>query len=126
MSDTFNMSGDFRGAIINIKSTLRDVTQAVSTLPNAKESSREELTRLVDQLNDLLQKIPPEKVDDAQAVADSAKALIDAANKPKPNKTTLKITADGLKKAAENIAEVMPTVAVIASQIVKAVFKVTD
>jgi hypothetical protein len=33
MSDTFNLSGDFRGAILNINSTLRNVTQTVNTLP---------------------------------------------------------------------------------------------
>ena len=67
--------------------------------------------------------MPQEKADDAEAVADAAKALVDAANKAKPNKATLQITADGLKKAAENIAAVMPVVTGIAAQIVGAVFK---
>jgi hypothetical protein len=120
MSDTFNMSGDFRGAIVNIKATLRNVTQTVNTLPGADESAKAELTRLIEQLNEALQKAPAE---DAEAVADSAKALVDAANKPKPNKATLQITADGLKKAAENIAVVAPAVVGIATQIVAAVFK---
>lgn len=123
MSDTFNMSGDFRGAILNIKSTLRSVTQTVNTLPGAGESAKAELARLIEQLNEALQKVPSEKAEDAEAVADSAKALIDAANKPKPNKTTLQITADGLKKAADNIAAVAPAVVGIATQIVAAVFK---
>ena len=123
MSDTFNLSGDFRGAIVNIKSTLRNVTQTVNTLPSADESAKAELIRLIEQLNEALQKVPLEKAEDAEAVADSAKALVDAANKPKPNKATLQITADGLKKAAENIAAVMPAVVGIATQIVGAVFK---
>jgi hypothetical protein len=124
MSDTFNMSGDFRGAILNIKSTLRNVTQTVSTLPGADESAKAELARLIEQLNEALQKVPSNKAEDAEAVADSAKALVDAANKPKPNKATLQITADGLKKAAENIAAVTPAVVGLASQIVGAVFKI--
>jgi hypothetical protein len=123
MSDTFNLSGDFRGAIVNIKSTLRNVTQTVYALPNTDESAKVELTRLIEQLNETLQKVPAEKADDAEAVADAAKALVDAANKPKPNKATLQITADGLKKASENIAAVLPTVVGIATQIVGAVFK---
>lgn len=123
MSDTFNMSGDFRGAILNIKSTLRNVTQTVNTLPGADASAKAELARLIEQLNEALQKVPSEKAEDAEAVADSAKALVDAANKPKPNKATLQITADGLKKAAGNIAAVTPAVAGIATQIVAAIFK---
>jgi hypothetical protein len=123
MSDTFNMSGDFRGAILNIKSTLRNVTQTVNTLPGADESAKAELARLIEQLNEALQKVPSEKAEDAEAVADSAKALVEAANKAKPNKATLQITADGLKKAAENIAVVTPAVVGIATQIVAAVFK---
>ena len=50
MSDTFNMSGDFRGAIVNIKSTLRNVTQTVNTLPSSDGSAKAELTRLIEQL----------------------------------------------------------------------------
>jgi hypothetical protein len=123
MSDTFNLSGDFRGAILNIKSTLRNVTQTVNTLPGADESAKAELARLIGQLNEALQKVPAEKAEDAEAVADSAKALVEAANKPKPNKATLQITADGLKKAAENMAAVAPAVVGIATQIVAAVFK---
>lgn len=123
MSDTFNLSGNFDGAIINIKSTLRNVTQTVNTLPGADESTKAELARLIEQLNEALQKVPSEKAEDAEAVADSAKALVDAANKPKPNKATLQITADGLKKAAENIAAVTPAVVGLATQIVAAVFK---
>jgi hypothetical protein len=123
MSDTFTLSGDFRGAIVNIKSTLRNVTQTVNTLPSTDESAKAELAWLIEQLNEALQRVPPEKTEEAEAVADSAKALVDVANKPQPNKATLRITADGLKKAAENIAAVTPTVAGIATQIVAAVFK---
>jgi hypothetical protein len=124
MSDTIKMSGDFRGAIVNIKSTLWNVAQTVNTLPGADRSAKAELTRLMERLNEALQKVPSEKAEDAEAVADSAKALVDAANKPKPNKATLRITADGLKKAAENIAAVTPAVVGIASQIVSTVFKI--
>jgi hypothetical protein len=76
-------------------------------------------------LNEALQKIPAEKQEDAQAVAETAKALIDVAKSEKPNKTMLQITGEGLKKAAQNLAEAMPTVLTIASQIVMTVMKLT-
>jgi septal ring factor EnvC (AmiA/AmiB activator) len=123
MTDQFNMSGDFRGSIINIKSTLTNVQQSVGEIPTDDESTRKELEKLIEQLSEALQKIPAEKQEQAQAVAETAKALVDSAKVEKPNKTMLQITGDGLKQAAKNLAEVMPTVVTIAGQIVMAVSK---
>jgi hypothetical protein len=125
MSDTFVMSGDFRGAILNIKSTLINVSQTVGALPHADESLKEELQRLIDQLNDQLQQVPPAQVEEAQAVAESAKELVETATQDKPNKVRVQITADGLKKAAQSLASVMPTVLVIADQIVHLIGRLT-
>ena len=123
MSDTFNMSGDFRGAILNIKSTLTDVSQNIGKIPNADPSAKDELKRLIGQLSEALQKVPPEKDEEAEAVAESAKLLIDEVAKEQPNKTMVRISADGLKQAAKNVAEVMPTVLAIATQIVTTIQK---
>jgi methyl-accepting chemotaxis protein len=123
MADQFNMSGDFRGAIINIKSTLTNVQQSVGEIPTDDESARKDLENLIEQLSEALQKIPAEKQEQAQAVAETAKALVETAKAEKPNKTMLQITGEGLKQAAKNLAEVMPTVVTIAGQIVMAVSK---
>ena len=123
MADQFNMSGDFRGAIINIKSTLNSVQQSVGEISTTDENARKELERLIGQLSEMLQKIPAEKQEQAQAVAETAKALVDTAKAEKPNNTMLQITGEGLKQAAKNLAEVMPTVVTIAGQIVMAVSK---
>jgi hypothetical protein len=121
--DAFNMSGDFRGAILNIKSTLSNVSQTVGALPNADQSAKDELMRLIEQLNQALQQAPADKVEEAEAVAKSAELLVQTATAEKPNKTMVQITGEGLKQAARNIAEVMPTVLTIAAQIVAAVVK---
>lgn len=123
MGDTFNVSGDFRGAILNIKSTLTDVSQSITTIPNANESVKHELRELVHQLNDELQKIPPEKREEAEAVAETTKSLVEAVGKEKPNKTFVQLSAKGLKEAAENLAVVTPTILTIATQIVAAIMK---
>ena len=47
MGDRFDMSGDFRGAIINIKSTLRDVQQSVGRIDSSDENAKEEIKKLV-------------------------------------------------------------------------------
>ena len=123
MPDQFNMSGDFRGAIINIKSTLKNVQQSVGEISTNDENSRKDLEKLIKQLSEALEKIPAEKMEDAQAVAETAKALVDSAKAEKPNKSMLKITGEGLKQAAQNLADVMPAVIPIAGQIALTVMK---
>jgi chromosome segregation ATPase len=125
MADRFNMSGDFRGAIINIKSKLTDVQQTVGQIQTEDETARKELETLIGQLSEALQKVPAGNEEQAEAVAETAKVLVDTAKTEKPNKTMLQISGEGLKQAAENLAGVMPIVASIAGQIVLAVAKLT-
>ena len=125
MADRFNMSGDFRGAVINIKSTLTNVQQSVGDIRSGDQDARQELEKLIGQLSEALQKIPAGSEEQAQAVAETAKVLVDTAKAEKPNKTLLQISGEGLKQAAKNLADVMPIVIPIASQIVAAVAKLT-
>lgn len=125
MADRFNMSGDFRGAIINIKSTLTNVQQSIGEIHSGDETARKELESLIGQLSEALEKVPEGHQEQAQAVAETAKVLVDTAKTEKPNKTMLQISGQGLKQAAQNLADVMPTVVTIAGQIVMAVTKLT-
>jgi hypothetical protein len=125
MGDRFTMSGDFRGSIVNIKSTLTDVKQSVGEIPTEDEAAKEALTSLISQLQETLEKTPQEKQEQAEAVAQSAQALVEQAKAEKPNRTLLKISAEGLKQAAQNLADVMPAVVGIAAQIALAVNKAT-
>ncbi len=70
--DTFHMTGDFRGAILNIKSTLTNVTQTIGALPDAEPSLKEELQQLIAQLQEALEGAPPDKAQEAEAVAKTA------------------------------------------------------
>jgi len=125
MADRFNMSGDFRNAIINIKSTLTNVQQSIGDIRTDDETARKELETLIGQLSEALQKVPAEHQEQAQAVAETAKVLVDTAKAEKPNKTMLQISGEGLKQAAQNLAGVMPTVLTIAGQIVMTITKLT-
>jgi hypothetical protein len=116
--DKIIMSGDFRGSNVNIKSTLTQVTQTIGALPQADDAAKQELQQLVAQLHEQLQQVPPENAEDAEAVAEMTKELIEKANSEKPNKRLLTITGEGLKLAAENIAAITPTVVGIATKIV--------
>ena len=121
--DTFTMSGDFRGANVNIKSTLTNVTQTIGALPTDDSSAKDELERLIQELNDALQQAPDDKAEEAEAVAKSAELLVKTATEEKPNKTMVQITGEGLKQAAQNMADVIPAVVTIAAQIVAAIAK---
>ena len=125
MGDRFNLSGDFRGAIVNIKSTLTNVQQSVGEIRSTDETARQELESLIGQLSEALQNLPAAHEEQAQAVAKTAKALVDTAKAEKPNKTMLHISGEGLKQAAENLAGVAPVVVSIAGQIVMAIAKLT-
>lgn len=116
--------GNVTGAIVNIDSTLNQVTQKIGAAGNIDEGIRQTLTALVEQLKSELGKVPVSSTADAEAVADSAKALVEAGTKPQPNKRTIQITANGLKEAAEGLANIMPSVLGIASNIIKIVSQV--
>jgi predicted transcriptional regulator len=116
-STTINFSGSFQGAILNVKSTLSDVRQTIQSAPNLRESDKTDLQELTNQLLEALKSAPPENAEDAEAIAEAAKALMEAATKEKPNKTTVKITAEGLKQAAKNLAVILPEVFRVASDV---------
>ncbi len=125
MGDKFNLSGDFRGSIINIKSTLTNVQQSVGEMHTGDPDAREALQGLIKQLSSELEKTPPARQEEAEAVAATAKELVDQAKKEKPNHTILHITGEGLKQAAKNLADVAPAVLTLATQIVLAVTRLS-
>jgi hypothetical protein len=118
----YNFS-NFQAGILNIESTLTNVSQSVGSLPNVDQAVRDELKQLIDQLNVALQKAPADKIDEAGALAETTKDLVEDVSKEKPNKAKLQITLAGLKQAAENIAKVVPDVLPIAIQIVTVISK---
>lgn len=120
--DQISVSG-VSGGVVAIKSTMGDVIQNVGNIPGADQATKDELKKLIEQLTDLLQKAPAASASDAEAVAETARQLVDSVAKEKPNKTIVQITAEGLKKAAENIKAVLPDVIPIATQIVFSVLK---
>jgi hypothetical protein len=123
MGDDINISGNFNNVILNIKSILTNVQQSVGTMPAVDDAARQQLQALIGQLSKELEQIPASLKAEAEAVAASVQILVDTAKSQQPNKPMLQITADGLKKAAENLAGVAPAVVGIAGQVVAAVFR---
>lgn len=89
----------------------------LDALPASDADQKAKLEALVAQLNELLQQAPPEKQEEAQAVAETTENLIQQAGAEKPNKTMLKITASGMKEAAQAIAGVVPSAIKVVKEI---------
>ena len=125
MGDQFNLSGDFRGSIINLKSTLRDVQQTAGMIPGASDDERAQLQDLIARLTAELEKVPPEKKEDVEAVALTATSLVEQVKGEKKNKMLVKITGEGLKEAANNLASLLPSLLPIVTQMVTVVTKMS-
>jgi hypothetical protein len=113
----YNISGDFSQSNINIGSLLNNVSQSIVTGPHGDEVSRQELAKLIDQLNAALQEIPSGYDEELEAVTSSTEEIARELNKEKVNKIRLKISGEGLVKAAEHLSGIVPKVLVLATQI---------
>lgn len=108
-------------SISSIKSTLDRLNQDIRNSRNIEKSEKENLASLIKQLNDALQTAEVENQEAAEAMALSAEDLVKSALKERPNNIRIEITKEGLLKAAQNLANVMPIVMIIAKEIVASV-----
>lgn len=115
--DSIDMSGDFRGANVNVKSALKNASQAIGVSSDIEPTTKEQLQELLKSLNLELQQLPNERANEADAVASLANDLISKASEDKPNPMMIKITAEGLKQAAQSIADIVPTALEISAKI---------
>ena len=122
----YELSGDFREALLNIESTLHDVRQTVEALPAADDAARAGLIRLVGRLDRALRATPPGRAAEAAEVADIARDLIEAAGAARPRKAVVRGQGDALREAAAALADAMPDVPVIAGSIAAAAVALVD
>jgi hypothetical protein len=113
-----NFSGNFQGTIINFQSELTHVNQTINSAPGLDDVVKAQIQDLIQQLFNELKGATSENEEKAEAVLETAKILVETVSREKSNKSLITISAEGLKKAAENIASVMPTVLLIANQII--------
>jgi hypothetical protein len=102
---------------VNIKSRLDQVTQSVMQAPALDEVRRAELARLIGELHAALQAAADQRPDDAERVVKTAELVIAEASKPKPDKAFMTITSEGLKQAAQAVADIAPTVLAVAGKV---------
>lgn len=102
---------------VNIQSRLGHVTQTVQQLQGWPDARKEELTELLAELNKSLKDVAETRPDDAERVASTAELVVKEATKSKPDKGFLSITTEGLKQAAEAVADIAPTVLTVAGKV---------
>ena len=102
---------------VNIKSRLERVVQTVNNAPALPDKEKEQLADLMRRLEDLLVPISEKQPEDAQRVLQAAEIVVAEVGKQKPNKSFLSLSAEGLKEAAKAVAEIAPSVLVVAREI---------
>ena len=102
---------------INVGLTLTNVAQTVA-ISSSNRRFKEEVQMLLDELQDALKSVPPERREDAERVALSAQMAISEGVKEFPNDSFLKIAGEGLKEAAKLLTDTAPAVASVAERIV--------
>jgi len=105
-------------SIVNIGSVLHSVNQSIQENSYLSLSDRQEINLLLKELVDVLKQIPPENVDEAEAVEKMAKDLVENATKEKPNKKLIEISVEGLKKAAKDLSIIIPSVLLISEKLI--------
>ena len=124
MGDKIEMTGNIRDSVVNVKTELNRVHQSINWFSETNPLFYE-LHNLNSQLEKELYQLPVENEEEAEAVLEYARRLRDEAVKPKPNKTLVKISGEGLLTAAKNITAITPAVLTTATQIVETIAKYT-
>jgi hypothetical protein len=122
--NTFNNTGDFRGAAVFQGSTLHNAGQIAGTLVRADDASRQELQTLLQHLGEALKAVPAGKVEDAEAVGAAAEDLVKETAKEQPNKSRLRSLGRTLIDAASAIGAAAPAALSIAEKVVALIGKI--
>ncbi len=102
---------------VNIKSRLEHVTQTVTQTTTLGDAQRDQLAQLITELQTALAAAAEKRPDDAERVAKTAELVVAEVVKPKPDKSFLSITTEGLKQAAQAVADIAPAVLVVAGKV---------
>ena len=104
---------------INIGSYLENVTQTINASSSLQPEKRQELAALVQELKGALEPVSKTNPEDSARVAETLELAVKEATKAKPNPGFLKITAEGLKEAANALKDVAPAVLAVTGKVVQ-------
>ena len=105
--------------VANIDNMFGEIEQTLKASSSINQADMRYILSLLEEMRDILQKVPSEKATDAEVVAKRAQKLSEELTAKKPDKDDLEHHGRLLIKAAENLKQVMPSVLEIAGRIVK-------
>ncbi len=119
--DQFNLSGDFRGAQLNIQTLLENVTQTIGRLPHGDVDQRAQVQKLIGELQSELQKVPQHLTQESEKLAERLEALFEEVAEDEPDAAVVGKFGERVKQMAGKIAVALPTVLPLAQKIVEMV-----
>jgi len=103
--------------ILNINSTLSNVTQSLRQNKGLDEAKRDELLKLFEELKEVLGDTPPTHVESAEIIADQAAEISKELERTPPRGEMLRIKGEGLIEATKALVYVIPAAISIAQKI---------
>lgn len=111
-----NNSGIQINASGNASVKTGDIRQTINNIPSNTQD--QQLNLMLLQLKEALAQVPEEKKTDIEKVSKRTEQLLEQAKSDEQDPEALESKGELLKKAAENIKDVMPSVLAIATQII--------
>lgn len=112
------MSGDFRGAVLNIESHLSNVTQTIMAAPVGDAVQRADLNSLIAALQAEIEAVPPQRATEAEAIAGRLARVTDAL--AEGDGALVDISSAALERAADSLTDVRPGIPAAARQVTAA------
>lgn len=122
--NTFNFNGSVSGQIVNIGSTLTNVTQTVNSMAPGSVDDKAELARLIEELKAELTNVPVDQADQAEAISQLTKDAVEKVEK-KQSKPLIDMSLKNLKDAGSWVIETLPKVPQTIDSIVKIIEKIS-
>jgi hypothetical protein len=113
----FELSGDFRGAVLNIQSRLDHVTQSVGAIPHGDPGDRAALSLLLDDLAAELAALPAESAADVESITRRVESLVKEMESEQPDPELLDIICVSLQRFADRLAPTHPAIPQLATHI---------
>ncbi len=112
--DTYNVS-NIQNSNLNLGSTFINTPQGAGSHPDVQPPIKDELRRLIDQLNETLKKVPDESREAAGAAAVLAGELAETLSKDRPNRARIRYVLEGMQQAGKGSPEAAGITAKIAA-----------
>lgn len=124
--DVNELSGDFRGAMVNVNSRLEHAAQSIGSMPHGQPEDRARLAGLIDELREVLAQAPPEQAADADAIARRIEVLAEEAENQHPDSDLIAQIGESVRRAAGRLAPRLPRLLPILTAILEMVRALTQ